>query len=67
MGTAENADPAKVQANIDACAALAELLAKSGLKADRDFAWRPIKGGEHNEQSWADRFDEILIFLYGKS
>jgi hypothetical protein len=42
-----------------------ESLKRAGLEPEKDFAWRTIEGATHNETAWADRFDEILIYLYG--
>lgn len=66
MGTAESADPEKARNAVRQTAAFAELLKNSGLTPGRDFAWKAFAGAEHNEQAWAERFDEILLFLYGK-
>jgi hypothetical protein len=43
---------------------LAEQLAAAGLHRGRDFKFREYPGREHNEHAWADRFDEVLTFLF---
>lgn len=65
MGTAENADAALANENVRDCRALADALRAAGFQPDRDFALRIYEGAKHNEQAWAERFDEILLFLYG--
>jgi predicted alpha/beta superfamily hydrolase len=45
---------------------LAEVLKNAGLKPDRDFKYLEVKNGEHNEASWAGRFDQILTFLFAE-
>lgn len=66
IGTAEHVDAQKAREVVVNCDALAEVLRASGLKPGRDYIWRPIEGADHNEQAWAERFDEVLIFLYSK-
>ncbi len=66
MGTRENDDPEKSKISVDEAAAFAAALEKSGLVPAKDFVWRPVEGAAHNEQAWADRFDEILVYLYGQ-
>jgi predicted alpha/beta superfamily hydrolase len=66
MGTAENDDPERAGEALEEAAELADVLQRSGLVRDRDFVWKPIDGGRHNEAAWADRLGQILIFLYPK-
>ena len=67
MGTKEDdTDPVISQARVNDCVSFTESLKRAGMKPERDFAWRKIEGGTHNETAWADRFDEILIYLYGQ-
>jgi predicted alpha/beta superfamily hydrolase len=44
----------------------AQSLQRAGLRPETDFAWRKIEGAGHNEAAWADRFDDVLIYLYGR-
>ena len=62
-GTAEG-DAAHHAQYVDAVRQLEETMKKAGLVADRDFAVRIIEGGLHNEQAWAKRFDQVLMFLF---
>ncbi len=66
MGTHEADDDALVsQARVNDCISFTESLKRAGLEPEKDFAWRKIDGATHNETAWADRFDEVLIYLYG--
>lgn len=62
-GTAEG-DASLHKAYVDAVRRLEATLKKSGLTADRDYAVRIVEGGLHNEQAWAKRFDQVLVFLF---
>ena len=42
------------------------IMARAGLKKGRDFEYREFDGAEHNEQAWSARFDQVLMFLFGK-
>ncbi len=46
---------------------LAAALQKSGLTSGRDFKYREILGGRHNEAAWASTISQPLQFLYGIS
>lgn len=43
---------------------LARLFAEAGLADGRDYAYREIPGGTHNEASWHARFDQVLRYLF---
>jgi predicted alpha/beta superfamily hydrolase len=45
---------------------LAEKFRELGLRDERDFAFREIPNGEHNESAWRYRFHEVLRFLFGR-
>jgi predicted alpha/beta superfamily hydrolase len=45
---------------------LAAQLAAARLVRERDYCYREIAGGEHNEAAWAGRFDQVLLFLFGR-
>lgn len=49
----------------DAKAFVAKLTA-AGLKPDVDFQYRELPGTAHDENAWAARFDQVLMYLYGK-
>jgi predicted alpha/beta superfamily hydrolase len=66
MGTSENADPALSRENVQHCETFANALRVAGLTTDKDYAWRAYDGAAHNETAWADRFDDVLIFLFGR-
>jgi predicted alpha/beta superfamily hydrolase len=59
MGTAEGA------ANVQYTRNLAALFESSGMKRDVDFKYAEISGGTHSERAWAQRFDQVLEFLFG--
>jgi enterochelin esterase-like enzyme len=31
-----------------------------------DYYYQEIVGGNHHENDWRDRFDQVLMFLFGK-
>lgn len=43
---------------------LEAMLKKAKRKANVDYKYLKVEGGEHNEASWATRFDQILLFLF---
>ena len=43
---------------------LARLFAEAGLASGRDYAYREVPGGTHNEAAWHARFDQVLRFLF---
>lgn len=43
-----------------------QLMLRSGYLKDGNYITRVFEGAEHNEKSWRQRFDEVLLFLYGK-
>jgi predicted alpha/beta superfamily hydrolase len=59
MGTEEGSDPALA---IEPCEQLAAALQKQG----GSFMWHKVEGARHNERAWAQRFGDILQFLYAK-
>ena len=66
MGTKEDEQNVMVsQMRINDCIDFARSLERAGLKREQDFTWRKVDGAMHNEAAWADRFDEMLIYLYG--
>ena len=42
------------------------LLIQSGYKKGENLVTKRIESGEHNEKSWQDRFDNVLLFLFKK-
>ena len=51
-------------ANVTRTRRLARLFSEAGLRDGRDFAYREVPGGTHNEASWGARFGEVLRFLF---
>ena len=45
---------------------LAALFDRAGLERGVGYAYLEVQGGLHNEAAWADRIEQILLFLYGK-
>jgi predicted alpha/beta superfamily hydrolase len=63
MGTREGDEPG------DAIPATRRLVARfdaAGLVPGRDYYYQEVFDGEHNEASWAARFDKILLYFFGK-
>lgn len=50
----------------EACRQLAQSFEQAGLQRGRDFVYLEVENGQHNEQAWAARFDQVLLFLFGK-
>ena len=44
--------------------ALKEILLANGWRTGEDFAYFEIPGAQHDEAAWAERFGEVLKFLY---
>ena len=47
--------------------ALRDALVAKGWTIGDDLAYMEVQGGEHNEQSWAARVDDVLKFLFPSS
>jgi hypothetical protein len=45
---------------------LAGIFARAGLSENVAYMYREFEGAKHNEQAWAERFDQVLLFLFGK-
>ncbi|MBP7747131.1 MAG: esterase [Phycisphaerae bacterium] len=61
IGDADNASPF-----LAACDKAVEAFKAAGLRPDVDFHYEKVSGGRHNEDAWARRFDQVLLFLYGQ-
>jgi predicted alpha/beta superfamily hydrolase len=46
--------------------ALVEILKGAGLAPGKDYRYLEVEGGEHNEAAWAARFDQVLMFFFGR-
>lgn len=64
MGTSEGEEGAR--RNIAETRELAMILQGAGRRPGKDFKYLEVPGGEHNEPAWAARFDQVLLFLFGK-
>ncbi len=58
MGTAEGAR------HVRDTDLLERILVKRGWRSGVDLEYAMIEGGVHDEQSWADRFGDVLRFLF---
>lgn len=65
VGTNETGDNNENSTLVRQIERYAELLAEASLQPDRDVVCRTIEGGQHTEGSWAQRFDQVLEFLFG--
>jgi len=65
MGTREGSRPHALSPEIPRTRRLAALFAAAGLQPDRDFRYREILDGEHDEAAWARRFGDVLTFFFG--
>lgn len=43
---------------------LSKLLENQGLQPDKGYVLKIFEGAQHNEPAWADRFDQVLQFLF---
>lgn len=48
------------------CRKLVEILKQHGYTPGKDFRYLEVDGGVHHESAWAERFDQVLLFLFGK-
>ena len=46
---------------------LVAALEKTGLTQGKQFVYREIEGGKHNESSWNATAEQVLLAVYGKS
>ena len=61
MGTAEGAR------HLHDTDVLFALLAERGWRIGQDLLYQRSTGGLHNEDAWADRFGDVLAFLFPAS
>jgi predicted alpha/beta superfamily hydrolase len=64
MGTSEGRNAESQQANVARVERLGRALESAGSVRGRDFQWKIIPEGKHHEGDWAERFGEVLEFLY---
>lgn len=67
MGTEEAREIEAFKKAIDETRRLADLCKEAGLRPERDYIYREIPGGRHNEAAWAGRFESMLLFFFEKS
>lgn len=65
MGTKEGRQVQGFNQGILRTRQLVQIFKHAGLKENRDYEYREIERGEHNEAAWAKRFPDILVFLFG--
>jgi predicted alpha/beta superfamily hydrolase len=65
IGTAEGT-PEDAARGVEACRAMAEVFQAHGLKPKSEFDYREFTGAPHNESAWSSRFDQVLIYLFGR-
>ncbi len=65
MGTKEGSTLPQFDRALKDTRRLAKLLKKNGLREGEDFKYVEVEGAVHNEGAWAERFGEVLVFLYG--
>ncbi|MBC8107563.1 MAG: hypothetical protein H7Z14_13305 [Anaerolineae bacterium] len=65
MGTDEGAGQYS-ERNMLATRELAGIFSRARLSEDVAYRYREIDKAKHNEQAWAERFDQVLLFLFGK-
>jgi predicted alpha/beta superfamily hydrolase len=64
-GTREGGAARECRSAVERARRLARGFERAGLAPERDFCYREVEGGEHNEAAWAARFDRVLLFLFG--
>jgi predicted alpha/beta superfamily hydrolase len=64
MGELEGSTTAIQRANVERAHQFADVLKKHHTKAESDIHWLEVKDGKHNETSWAQRFGDVLEFLF---
>ena len=65
MGTREGSRRGTVTPAVADARELVASFDAAGLLPGRDYCYTEVAGGEHNESAWADRFDKVLLFLFG--
>jgi predicted alpha/beta superfamily hydrolase len=66
-GTREGPSPKGFREQVKRTRQLAKLLLAAGLRRGLDFQYLEVEGGEHNEHAWADRFDQVVAFLFPRA
>jgi predicted alpha/beta superfamily hydrolase len=67
MGTKEGLREGELtSAAVGRAEKLAKTLQEDGLVPETDYHLQIVPGGEHKEADWAARFDQVLIYLFGR-
>ncbi|MBI5763156.1 MAG: hypothetical protein HZA51_06495 [Planctomycetes bacterium] len=66
MGTKEGSSLESFKRATDHTQRLVKIMKKGGLREGVDFKYMEVEGAVHNEGAWAERFDRVLVFLYGE-
>jgi len=65
MGTKEGPARGHAPAAIQTTRQLIDVFDAAGLVPGREYYYWEVAGGEHNEASWAARFDKLLLYFFG--
>ena len=52
------------QDTVDGARLLKESLMRKGWRVEKDLKYFEAEGAKHNERAWAERFEQILEFLF---
>lgn len=66
MGTKEGVTLGSFSLALTYTERLTKAMTKGGLKDGVDYKYVEAEGAVHNEGAWAERFDQVLVFLYGE-
>jgi predicted alpha/beta superfamily hydrolase len=66
MGNKEGVARAVVPPALQRTRRLVDILDSAGLLPGQDYYYWEVAGGEHNEASWAARYDKVLLYFFGK-
>lgn len=66
MGTKEGGALPMFNSALGYTRELREIMEKVEMRKGVDFKYMEAEGAVHNEGAWAERFDQVLLFLYGK-
>ncbi len=66
MGTKEGVTLGSFSLAMTYTERLTKAMEKGGLCEGKHFKYMEAEGAVHNEGAWAERFDRVLLFLYGK-
>lgn len=66
MGTDEGRQIGTFSHAIELTRRLERAFLAAGLVTGRDYYYAEIDQGQHNEAAWAERFDRMLLFFFGR-